>query len=420
MEKFLIRPWVYLGLLGPGLLTGCIGMKRPGGILASDPTIKNPPAAVGFQPTPVPGNENSIPADPLPVSPARVASSEIPLVPVPPVPLAGDRKGMGTSLANPGSNNSSNQVNPGNGSTKNPSAAQGFNPGNNANPVNPAGNTTTIPTNVGPGNTSGSTGVVPVSATQIQPGGAAVTPMSDQPPVMQPSEPVTIGWIQHQAQKTMSTVDCYMARLTRREPGKGKKEEEILLFQARKNPFSVHFKWLAGEGKGREVLYVKDRFENKLHTMLAPGDIPLTPGGRVISLPLDSLMVRSQSKYPITHAGIGPMVERFSAVVEANAQNDFRKGRMTYLGQRQRPDYDVPLYLVELAYPPGADLDVPNGGKRLIGYHPKLMIPVMTILYDERDRELEYNRFDRILLNIRLDDSDFDPGNMGKPSKSDQ
>ena len=111
------------------------------------------------------------------------------------------------------------------------------------------------------------------------------------------------------AAEQYAKMDSYIARLRRREQvGSKQNPEEVLCFKFRKDPWSISLKWLSAEGKGREVVYVKGKYENKLHTLLAAGDMPLTPAGKRISLPVDSMLVKSASRHEITDAGIGALI----------------------------------------------------------------------------------------------------------------
>ena len=111
-------------------------------------------------------------------------------------------------------------------------------------------------------------------------------------------------------------MDSYIARLTRREVVGGQcKPEEVILFKFRKEPWSVYFKWLGEEGKGREVVYVKKHYDDKIHTLLAKADVvPLfTPANGQMALAIDSPLVRSASRHSITEAGFGIILERMKA-----------------------------------------------------------------------------------------------------------
>jgi len=210
--------------------------------------------------------------------------------------------------------------------------------------------------------------------------------------------------------------DSYISRFVQRESSAGKRIEEILIFYFRKEPWSVHFKWLAGEGQGREVVYVKGRYENKIHIVLAGGDVPLLPAGHKIALHLDSPLVKSASKTPITEAGIGPLLDRFGRALDACERDDYRLGRLTLRGEQARPDYDVPLIMVEQTIPPNIEPEVPRGGRRMIGFHSQLFLPVLNEMYDEIGQEVGYYRFDRLELGVRLEETDFDPARIGPAS----
>ncbi len=218
------------------------------------------------------------------------------------------------------------------------------------------------------------------------------------------------------AEASYATIDSYISRLVRHNPAaNGKTTEEILILYFRKHPWSVRFKWLAGPGRGREVLYVKGRHENKIHVVTAPGDIPLLPGGQKMALSLDSPLVTRASKTPITESGIGAFIERFGRSVVASEHGNTSTDQLTVRGEQQRPDYDVPLIMVEEKVPPNGDEDIPRGGRRLIGFHSQLHLPVLCILHNEVGQEVSYFRFDRLELNVHLTDADFDPANMGPP-----
>ncbi len=71
-------------------------------------------------------------------------------------------------------------------------------------------------------------------------------------------------------------MNSYIAHFRRREVVNGKaKPEELMLIKFRQPPWSVYFKWLGTEGHDREVIFVGGKYDNKLNTKLAAGDVPL-------------------------------------------------------------------------------------------------------------------------------------------------
>src|SRR5438105_12912956 len=100
-----------------------------------------------------------------------------------------------------------------------------------------------------------------------------------QPPVVtapvsqQEADPVRR--LHREAAASYAKLTCYIARLRRREVIQGRaKPEEVLVFKFRERPYSVHFKWLGDEGRGREVVFVRGQWEDKLHILTANNDIP--------------------------------------------------------------------------------------------------------------------------------------------------
>lgn len=224
--------------------------------------------------------------------------------------------------------------------------------------------------------------------------------------------------LQRQSTDACAGLDSYIARLTRREQVNGtNKPEEVLVFKFRRQPFSVHFKWIGEVGKGREVLYVQGQHGGKLHTLLAAGDAPLMAAGSRMALAPDSPLVRRASRHPITDAGICAIADGFRGAV-AGAETGARVLR--YLGPVRRPEFDggpVTLEASEEELRPGADPALPRGGRRQILFDTTSHLPVLVITKDERGQEVEYYRFDRLQYPVRLDDDDFNPDKVWAKAK---
>jgi hypothetical protein len=221
------------------------------------------------------------------------------------------------------------------------------------------------------------------------------------------------------AAERYSAIDSYIVRLRRREQVNGKDNpEELILFKFRKVPWSIYFKWLGQEGAGREVIYVKGQHDNKIHTLLAAGDVALFPAGKRMALAPDSLLVRSASRHSITEAGVGTIIDRLGEQIEAQEKGDRRSAAVTYLGGQRRPEFAGPLDAVELVLPPGYEPSLPRGGRRWIFFDPKERLPVLVITHDERGHEVEYYCYDRLQCPVRLDDDDFNPDKLWSKPKA--
>jgi hypothetical protein len=214
--------------------------------------------------------------------------------------------------------------------------------------------------------------------------------------------------IHRQAVERLAKMNSYRMRMRRREVVNGRKRpEEIILFQFRKEPYSVYFKWLGTEGKNREVIYVKGRYENLIHTRVAAGDIPLVSAGKRIKLAPDSLLVKSNSRHSITDAGLGHQVSEFGALIDAVARGDTRLGTVRYLGKLKRPEFEKEVEGVLQAIPPKSDPALPKGGQRQWFFDADHM-PVLVITQDDNGQEVEFYCHDYIQA-VDFDDDDFNP-----------
>jgi hypothetical protein len=210
-----------------------------------------------------------------------------------------------------------------------------------------------------------------------------------------------------------AAIDSYIVRLRRREHVNGRdKPEETLLLKFRKQPFSVYFKWLSKEGAGRELIYVKGRYDDKMQMLLAAGDMPLTPAGKRLALSPDSIVVRTASRHSIYEAGIGSIIERFGRAVESIDRGERSKDTLRYVGLMKRPEFERPCEAVEQIIPPGVDALLPRGGRRLNLFDTVNRFPALVITQDDTGREVEYYCFDRFQFPVRLDEDDFNPDKM--------
>lgn len=268
----------------------------------------------------------------------------------------------------------------------------------------------------------------PLPAGAPRPAAAVEDPSSPPPipsvvkPSVAPVTPAPVGEpmpqlraLHKKAAAKFATIDSYVARLRRREQINGKdKPEELMLFKFRKEPWSVYFKWLGIEGHNRECIYVKGRYGNLIHTLLAEGDVLLMPAGKKISLSPTSPLVTSRSRHSITNAGIGSMIEHFGKVLDALEAGDKRYGTMKYLGQLRRPEFEQAHVAVEQAIPPGAETTLPQGGSRLWLFDPESGLPVLLVTTDDKNHEVEYYCYDRLQYPVKLDDDDFNPDRVWK------
>lgn len=205
----------------------------------------------------------------------------------------------------------------------------------------------------------------------------------------------------------------YIVRMRRREQVNGKSQpEEIILLKYRRAPLSVHCKWLGDEGRGREIVYVQGQHDDKIHLLTGKGDF--LGAGRKLSFTPDSPLVRSQSRYPVTEAGLGAATLRFGQLMSAIERGQTNAGSAKYLGLVNRPEFPMPVEAVEQAIPPGLEAFLPRGGTRFFYFDESIGVPTVVYTLDPNKQEAEYYHFDRLQSPINLDDRDFDPNELWK------
>ena len=210
-----------------------------------------------------------------------------------------------------------------------------------------------------------------------------------------------------QQQKTMGS---YIFRLRRREVVDGKKmPEELIKISVRPEPYAVHLKWLGAEGKGREVVYVKGKFDNKMQILLASNDaFPFSPAGLRWSIAADDPSARAKSRHPITNTGLGNLITSYGQLISAVEKGDTRLGIAKYLGKVKRPEFEAQVETVHQVLPAMSDPNLPKGGERWWYFDAASGLPVLIVTHDSTG-EVEYYCHEHIQLRVQLDDADFNP-----------
>jgi Protein of unknown function (DUF1571) len=217
--------------------------------------------------------------------------------------------------------------------------------------------------------------------------------------------------------RKLNDYECIM---TRREVVGGKEmPTEEVLFQFRKEPFSVYMRNLGEVGKGREVLYVDGKFDGLMHVVSGQGDVAKFLVGFKTSLKPDSAMATSKSRHKITEAGPGhhlAKIDKYLKLAESG------KTTVKYLGNVTRKDQPNALEGMEIAIPPGEDALLPKGGKWVLFFEPNTELPnygnlMVHQMFDETGREVEYYCFTKFRVPANLTDADFHPDRLGGKKK---
>jgi hypothetical protein len=214
------------------------------------------------------------------------------------------------------------------------------------------------------------------------------------------------------------TMDGFECRLTRRETvGNKPMPQEELQYKFRREPYSLHIKWVGLEGQGRELVYVAGKYEGKVHILTGKAEGLVVPSGmRVTRQPTDK-EVRGKSRHDIREGGMNMAVEWFGKVAALMEKDPGQARRMKYLGVvKGRPERPSGLEGVEETVPPGWEPLLPKGGKRTTYFDPdpaspSFGLPILVVAFNEAGREVEYYFFDQ-LRPFKATDADFDPDRL--------
>jgi len=223
----------------------------------------------------------------------------------------------------------------------------------------------------------------------------------------------SIKRLHQQALDRYTKLEGFESKVTRRETiGTKAMPEEILQYKIRKEPYSLHIKWIGKEAQGRELVYVQGKYENKVQIVLGREPELLRPTGlKVARLPTDK-DVTSKSRFDIREGGMGLSLDWFGRVVAVMEKDPTQLNRMKYVGSKQRLERATGLEAVEEIIPPNWEPLLPKGGKRTTYFDvdtasPSYALPILLVTLADTGREVEYYWFDHF-QPIRTTDADFD------------
>jgi hypothetical protein len=220
------------------------------------------------------------------------------------------------------------------------------------------------------------------------------------------------------ANTAWKAIDTFEATLTRREVNpQGEANNEVLLFQFRREPLSVYTLNVGENGKGRETVYNKKT--DKLHVKLGKGD-PF-PGAGFVAPPLspDDPRVKAKARYSVRDSGLGRNISALGAAVAKLEAAKAPADSVTFDGELRRSEYPYPLTGVTHRLRAGDDPLLPNGGTRLYFFDtkkdaPGYGLPVLVVATDAAGKEVEYYLYDKLKAPAGFTDADFDPARLSK------
>ena len=205
----------------------------------------------------------------------------------------------------------------------------------------------------------------------------------------------------YQAKEFYKGVDDYSCIFIKQERLDEKlKEPETILFKFQK-PFRIYMKWIEEPNKGRELLFVPGKYDDKIKVHIGGILNLILPS---ITIEPDNPLVLSHTRHPITNAGMGNLIDSLIDQFELAK----KQGDLHVIGYGTEEIDGVECVKFERVLPK----DKGYYCHRLLLYlYPDNHIPARVMIYDWNDKLIENYTLTRMKWNVGLTDKDFDSHN---------
>jgi outer membrane lipoprotein-sorting protein len=214
--------------------------------------------------------------------------------------------------------------------------------------------------------------------------------LADSPPV---------GQLIPDMAKRYEAVSDYTCKLDKRVLKNGILHEDLAISVKYRKPKQYYFHWEQGPSRGREVIYVHGRNENRLVAH---------PGGalRFLTLRLDPAgrLAMKANRHSLQHSGMDKIIEQVEADYDLARKRGIDAIHCTGEGRFN----GKVVWTIEGVFP--AD----NGfyARKVILLIDRTMgLPVKISIFDESDRLVEEYAFRNLKFNAGLTEDDFNPAN---------
>lgn len=201
---------------------------------------------------------------------------------------------------------------------------------------------------------------------------------------------------------TYATVQSYTARFVRQERVRDAmrpREEALLKFQ---RPGRLYLRWVSGPPKGRELLFVEGRNDDRM--------LVHEPGGlaRLFTIVLapDSPRLLRESRHPATEIGIGRLID----LIAENARRALGRGELVVVDRGTTTRSGRSEHRLELVLP----RDRGKGyycHRALVEVDVAWGLPVEATIFDGDDRLVASYAYRDLRLNVDLTALDFEASN---------
>jgi hypothetical protein len=194
-------------------------------------------------------------------------------------------------------------------------------------------------------------------------------------------------------------VTDYTCRLDKRVLKKKRLHEELNIFVKYMKPSHYYFRWDQGPARGREVIFVAGKNDNR---------IVAHPGGllKYITLRLDpqGRLAMRKNRHPLTESGM----EKIVKLLETNYYRSKEEGleAVRFVGEDQLGGRR--LLVVEGRFPADRQYYAP---RIVVAFDKGLRLPVKVSVFDPSDTLVEEYIFRDLRINVGFSEADFDPAN---------
>ena len=195
------------------------------------------------------------------------------------------------------------------------------------------------------------------------------------------------------------TVRDYTCKLDKRVRKNGILYEDLAIAVKYKKPKHYYFRWEQGASKGREVIFVAGKNNDKL--VAHPGGIM-----QFITLYLDpeGSLAMQRNRHPLQHSGM----EKIIFLIQSNYQLAGEKGLDPIQYIKEGNIDGTGVWIVECCFPENEGYYAQRVN---ISIDKKIALPFQISIYDWSGDLIEEYVFRDLAINVGLEENDFNPGN---------
>ena len=205
----------------------------------------------------------------------------------------------------------------------------------------------------------------------------------------------------YKAREFYQGVEDYSCTFIKQERLQDKLNKPETIFFKFQKPFRIYMKWIEEPNKGRELLFVPGKYDNKLKVHIGGILNLILPS---ITVAPDSPMVLEHARHSITGAGLGNLINSLIDQFQlAKQQGDLH---VNILGSENIRGADC--LKVERLLPKDKGYYC---HRLILSLNKENGVPVRVTVYDWNDVLIETYTFANLKWNVGLSDKDFDSHN---------